>query len=149
MFDYAVSKTASLYVGLYRGHSTDEDYELCLTSMFDFEKGQRSHPDGIAAVLVNDPDVPPVPASWRKRMAKFNESVEARTYLLSIVTPSPIIRGILTAINWISPPKRGHHNVAHETFEQAYDWVEKQRGKPQPELRELYRSVRAAARRSG
>jgi hypothetical protein len=145
MFDYATSPEQSLYVGLYRGHSTDADYELCVGTMFEFEKEQRSHPEGVAFVLVSDPDVPPVPASWRKRMAAFNDSVQASPYLLSIVTPSPTIRGILTAINWISPPKRGHEHVSHATFEQARDWLEQRRGRPLLELRELYRKVRAVA----
>ncbi len=144
MYEYASSADASLYVGVYSGTTTDEDYEDCVTSMSAFEKAQRGHALGIAAILVSDPDVPPVPAGWRKRMAAFNESVQASSYLLAIVTPSPIIRGILTAINWLAPPKAGQKRVAHETLAQGSSWIEKQRGRSEPEIAELYRKARGA-----
>jgi hypothetical protein len=151
MFEYEVSQGSSLYVGVYSGDVSDADYERCVSSMYAFEREQRSHPRGIAAILVNDAGVPPVPASWRKRMADFNDSVQATPYLLSIVTPSTVIRGILTAINWLSPSRKDHERVAHETFTQASAWIEKRRGVAQPELAPLYAAARAKlpARKAG
>ena len=151
MFDYAFCRQSSIYVGIYSGNTGDEDYERCVSSMYAFEAEQRNHPEGIVAVLVSDPGIPPVPPSWRKRMAEFNQSVQASPYLLSIVTPSAVIRGILTAINWLSPPRKGHERVAHETFAQACDWVDRHRGQPQPRLRELHQAARAKlpSRRAG
>lgn len=143
LFEYATSKDTGLYVGIYSGDVRDEDYARCVNSMTEFERTIRSQPGSLAAVLVTDPGVEAVPASWRKRMAQFNNSVQAQQYLLAIVTPSSVVRGILTAINWLSPAKQGHVRRAHETFADACTWVEKLRGRSEPQLDELYRATRA------
>jgi len=138
-----MGKETGLYVGIYTGTVSDDDYALCLSSMTEFERTTRGLPEGIAAILVTDPGVEAVPPSWRKRMASFNDSVQASRYMLSIVTPSSVVRGILTAINWLSPPRQGHQRKAHESFAEACTWIEKSRGRPQLQLDELYRSARA------
>jgi hypothetical protein len=142
LYDYVTSKDTGLYVGIYTGDVSDEDYARCVNSMTEFERTVRTQPGGLAAVLVTDPGVEAVPASWRKRMAHFNNSVQAQHYLLAIVTPSSVVRGILTAINWLSPAKQGHARKAHETFADACSWIEKHRGRAEPQLDELYRATR-------
>lgn len=151
LFEYATSKDTGLYVGIYTGDVGDDDYARCVTSMTEFERAIRSQPHGFAAILVTDPGVEAVPASWRKRMAHFNNSVQAQQYLLAIVTPSSVVRGILTAINWLSPTKQGHQRKAHETLADAWVWIEKQRGRSEPQVDELYRAARAkvAVRQTG
>ncbi len=143
MFEYATSKDTGLYVGIYSGDVRDEDYARCVNSMTEFERTIRRHPEGLAAILITDPGVEAVPASWRKRMAQFNDSVQAKQYLLAIVTPSSVVRGILTAINWLSLAKQGHARKAYETFADACGWIEKTRGRSEPQLDELYRAARA------
>lgn len=143
LFAYASSKSTGLYVGIYTGDVSDDDYARCVNSMTEFELELRRQLQGIAAILVTDPGVEAVPASWRKRMAEFNHNVRCHEYLLAIVTPSSVVRGILTAINWLSPAKQGHIRRAHETFADACAWIEKQRGHSEPHLDELYRAARA------
>jgi len=143
LYAYAVAKETGLYVGIYTGDIKDDDYARCVSSMTEFEREVRNLPDGFAAILVTDPGVEAVPASWRKRMAQFNDSVQARQYLLAIVTPSSVVRGILTAINWLSPARPGHVRKAHETFGEGQAWLEKHRGRPLPQLIELYGLARA------
>lgn len=143
MFEYATAKDTGLYVGIYSGDVRDEDYARCVNSMTEFERVIRSQPHGFAAILITDPGVEAVPASWRKRMAHFNNSVQTQQYLLAIVTPSSVVRGILTAINWLSPAKQGHVRRAYETFADACVWVEKHRGRAEPQLDELHRAARA------
>lgn len=143
MYEYASSKEPGLYIGIYTGDVSDDDYARCVNSMTEFERTIRSQPGSLAAVLITDPGVEAVPASWRKRMAHFNNSVQAQQYLLAIVTPSSVVRGILTAINWLSPAKPGHVRKAHETFADACAWIEKQRGRPEPQLDALHRTTRA------
>ena len=143
MFSYAMAKEKGLYVGIYTGAVGDEDYAQCLSSMTEFERAVRGLPDGLVAILVTDPGVEAVPPAWRKRMASFNDNVQASRFLLSIVTPSSLIRGILTAINWLSPARQGHQRKAHETFAEACAWIEKIHGRPQPQLAELYHAARS------
>ena len=143
MFSYAMAKEKGLYVGIYTGVVGDEDYAQCLSSMTEFERAVRGQPDGLVAILVTDPGVEAVPPAWRKRMASFNDNVQASRFLLSIVTPSSLIRGILTAINWLSPARQGHQRKAHETFDEARTWIEKTHGRPQPQLVELYHAARS------
>ena len=143
MYAYAMAKETGLYVGIYTGAVSDDDYAQCLNSMIEFEREVRRHPDGLSAVLVTDPGVEAVPPSWRKRMAAFNDSVQAPRYLLAIVTPSSVVRGILTAINWLSPARVGHQRRAHESFADACNWIEKAHGRPQPQLDELQRAARS------
>jgi hypothetical protein len=147
MFGCAMDKPQGLYVGVYSGSDViDADYERCLASMQELDGAGTGLQQGILAVLVTDPECPRVPPAWRKRMAEFNDAVKARIYCLALVTTSPLIRGVLTAINWLSPPKAGHQLVAHATFELARRWGETVRGAPLPRLTELLAEARRRSR---
>jgi hypothetical protein len=147
MFGFAMDKPQGLYVGVYSGSEVpDGDYERCLASMQELDVAGVGLQQGILAVLVTDPDCPRVPPAWRKRMAEFNNDVKSRLYCLALVTTSPLIRGVLTAINWLSPPKAGHQLVAQATFEQARRWSETVRGVPLPRLNDLLSEARRRSR---
>ncbi len=64
------------------------------------------------------------PASRRKISALLNEYRDsARRYTLAyaLVTPSPTVRGILTALFWMSPPP--YPNKVFGTTEKAVGWL--------------------------
>jgi hypothetical protein len=144
MFSYAMNKSQGLYVGLYSGNTNeDADYERCLTSMEELDAATKGLPQGLLAVLVTDPGTPGVPPAWRRRMADFNRNVKSSPYFMSIVTMSMVLRGALTLINWLAPPKEGHALVAHADFEQACQWAESVRGTHLPLLSSLLAEARA------
>jgi len=150
MFTYAMDKSLGLYVGLYSGDANaDADYQRCLTSMKELDDAGTALPQGVLAVLVNDPETPGVPPAWRRRMAEFNKAARSLPYSLAIVTTSTMLRGTLTMINWLSPPKKGQTLVAHATFEQACQWAVSLRGQPLPELPRLMDEARRQSAAQG
>jgi hypothetical protein len=146
MFSYQMNKSHGLYVGVYSGDAiADADYERCITSMQELDAAAAQQPQGLLAVLVTDPGTPGVPPAWRKRMADFNRGVKSRPYFLALVTTSMVLRGALTMINWLSPPRPGQALTAHATFDEACRWAESMRGQPLPRLPDLMTAVRRQA----
>lgn len=97
-----------------------------------------------AAVLIVDSGVPPPSSAWRRRIADASARLESRP-VFALVTSSPLIRGVVTAINWIRPPSYPHAVVA--TPEEAFAWAEQQLGRPLPLARLLSEVATAAGSR--
>jgi len=53
-------------------------------------------------VLVTQPDTPAPPAAWRKRSGETAKQAQAPT-LFCLVTSSAVLRGVMTAVQWLSP----------------------------------------------
>jgi hypothetical protein len=130
-------------VWLFTGSTnTDEDYQAYVDNIEALKpkmKG-REHP---AAILVADPGNPVPNASWRRKIAAASSSFEA-TPLFALVSSSPVVRGIATAINWIRPPPYEAAVFAH--FDEAVAWIESKRGQKQPVFDRLLAEARAIAR---
>ena len=53
-------------------------------------------------ILVTLPGTPAPDADWRKRYAEHARTAKCRNLFMALVTESPIQRGIITAIRWLS-----------------------------------------------
>jgi hypothetical protein len=97
----------------------------------------------VGFVLVLDPGAPQLDANWRKRFAEQRRDMKSPRVYISIVTQSPVLRGVLTAINWVSPDPPHVESLNHNTFLEGAAWIEKQRGERLPSLRRLHAAARA------
>jgi hypothetical protein len=63
------------------------------------------------------------------------------------VTDSAIMRGVLTAMSWISPEPARITSVTHATFEESAAWVEREQGTSTTLLRTLLDRANASTRK--
>jgi hypothetical protein len=138
MYSFAFDKTAGLMVGVLRTKpyfNEDEDYAILLDSIARNE-GTTRPGDPFKFILVIEPDVPMPNATWRRRFAK-SRGKNPFPYLFVTVTPSHLLRGVLTMINWVSPPSSGSGTVAVASFDEAVAWLEEKTGRKIPIVKRL------------
>ena len=98
----------------------------------------KKHSDALAAlfqrrtkfVLLSDASLSPIPTATQRKFAAERIS-ELRhdwsTYCMGMafVSPSALVRGVMTAINWASPPPFPQRMFA--SVDQAEDWLRARR----------------------
>jgi len=93
-----------------------------------------------AAMLVLDPGTPLPNARWRKEIAEVSADLRP-PMLLAIVNDSSLVRGTVTAMNWLRPPP--FETGIFATFADAVGWIEAERGVKLPLLESLLVEARA------
>jgi hypothetical protein len=123
--------------------NTDDDYQRYLDSI---ERLMRACPAGVrpAGIQVIEPESPPPGAAWRKRIAESTRTLPRDDAVYCMVTERTVIRGVLTAINWMRRPNYAF--AVRSTFEEAVAWVEAERGHPGRSYERLLAAARAEAR---
>ena len=147
MLGLATDLPEALCVWVFTGpHNSDADFEQYLASIRRLDEACRGR-ELPAGILVADPGNPPPNATWRRRIADETRSLATRP-LFAMVTTSLVLRGVVTAINWIRPPP--YEFATFERFDDALAWVEARRGRKlaigQRLLAEARASVGAASR---
>lgn len=139
MYSFAYDKSAGLLVGILKVKpyfQEDEDYAILLDSISRSESSSKPG-EPFKFILVIEPDVPMPNATWRRKFAKSREKT-LNPFLFVTVTPSQLLRGVLTMINWVSPPTTGSATIATATFTEALTWLEEKSKKKLPTARALF-----------
>lgn len=148
MYSYAFEKGTSLMVGILSTKpywSEDEDYAILLDSIARNQNSGRPG-DPFKFVLVVDENLPMPNAMWRRQFAK-SRSKSFFPFLFVTVTPSPLLRGVMTMINWVSPPPGGSATNSVATFDEAVAWLEEKTGRKLPLTKKLHEEAKGALRR--
>jgi hypothetical protein len=105
MYASALDPACALLVGRFFGPSnTDDDFARYIKSILDADTIGLTRPGGVAVLLVERGN--PMPnAYWRRRIADETAHIQSKDALFVLCTADPLIRGVLTAINWIRPPR--------------------------------------------
>ena len=83
----------------------------------------------------------PMPnAKWRKKFAESSMAIKSKP-ILAFVSTSPVMRGIVTAVNWIRPAPFEFEILS--TFDRGVAFLEDRRGAPLPRLGEMFGECRA------
>ena len=139
MYASSADESTGLLVGVYRGTVLrDEDYELAIGSILACDANAVKRGLVSTAVMVTDADTPPPPPIWRQRMALANNRMCAERYYFAFVSPKMLIRGVFTAVMWLTRGRSGHHLMAFGDLGQASAWVQAQAGHTPIEIRRLY-----------
>lgn len=141
MYFYAEDTAAAAIVIIHRGVSSDADqqgYVDAITAM-----NERYGVNGTPIfILINDVDGQPPDAKWRKRIADVTRESSPHA-LVAFVSESPLMRGIVTAINWIRPSP--YKFTVERDVEQAIIWIERARPQVRAVVERLYGQARKAA----
>jgi hypothetical protein len=119
--------------------NSDADFEKYLASIRRLDAACKGR-DLPAGILVAEPGNPPPNAAWRLRMAEETRRLESRP-LFALVSRSLLIRGVVTAINWIRPP--AYDFAAFDAFDAAVAWIESRRGRKITIAKKLLAEARA------
>lgn len=144
MYGARIDSVGGVVVGLFSGATNDDDdYQRYVDSLL--EADQKA-PAGIASivVLVVDRENPAPSAQWRRRIADATGRVRSQDVLFVLCAESPIIRGVVTAINWMRPPKYDVKVVASADAMLAA--VAERRAEAEEVARRMLAELRVAAR---
>jgi hypothetical protein len=143
MYSYAFDKGISLMVGVLSTKpywNEDEDYAILLDSVTRTQNTGRPG-DPFKFILVIDANVPIPNATWRRRFAK-SRTRSFFPFLFATVTPSHLLRGVMTMINWVTPPPGGSATNSVATFDEAVAWLEERTGRKIPLARKLFEEAK-------
>lgn len=143
MYDDVLDEAEAVYVCRFRagrGSNVDSDYGAHIAGLSSAVQRTESHPDRLLVVIIQDPGYPAPNAGWRKKIAQMTGADNFKP-IVAFVTANPVIRGVLTAIAWISKPK--YEQKIHARLSEALDWLEGKRGRSVSRLRELAREIGA------
>lgn len=144
MYANAIDEGSGALVGLFCGPDiSTEQYELSLSEMHraDLLAAARGVPFAYVAIVENDVQRPP--AVWRKRFSDANHSVRSERFYFVMFTSSMLMRGVFTAVKWITPVRAGQHYGVVAYVPEAQRWLEREGAAP-PDLSLLETQARKA-----
>jgi hypothetical protein len=114
-------------------HAEDEWGQL-IEAIRELDKNGAA--DGLETLLVavTTPETPRPDATWRRRFAELKLELRARRRYTALITTSLLLRGAMTAINWIVPQSKRGEVAVFGTFGEAVEWSVEQRGRQAPAL---------------
>jgi hypothetical protein len=104
-----VSRDPSMHVlvALSSGTHDDAEFERIMSEVSDLDRMGSEQQHAIAFVLLLKQGDEPPNAHWRRRLADHRAGLRSPRVFASIVTESALVRGVLTAVNWIAPVPPG------------------------------------------
>lgn len=139
MVSLAYDLATHVLVGYVGGQATAAENEVLMAEIDKLDRNGRHRGKTVAMLLVLGPDAQAPNAHWR-RLAEQRKALVAPVYI-SVVTTSAVLRGVLTAMNWMFTPPSHVKTQHHATFEEGAAWIELSQGTPQATLRRLYKEV--------
>jgi hypothetical protein len=150
MYTFCRDDAMGAMVGVYSGTSnTEADWVRSIESFELADERALMMGVPLVCILVADRETPGPPAIWRKRMAVGQESIRAPLYYFAFVAPNAFIRGVYTAINWMTKSPSGHRSIAVPTFANAATWIRKNAAQAYPTLEALHDEARSATASCG
>ena len=111
----------NIYVITFLEVMTDPEYKEHLrafTAIFDAT--------GPLALVFDGTNARGQPASQRRMMAEWikanRATLQSKCVALALITPNPLVRGLVTAIFWVSPPPVEH--AFFSSLQEGVSWAE-------------------------
>jgi hypothetical protein len=146
MYTYGQDAQRGLLVSLHTGRNANlsADFALFREVFLGFARDAHAIVEPLVHVVVVENAYPPISARWRLFIASVVNEANPRGLLTALVTTSPLVRGVMTVVQWFVPSPIGRAASPHANFEQAARWIEKNRGEPlYPELGKLLDDARS------
>jgi hypothetical protein len=149
MYASQVDNDSGLLVGLFAGHhQADADFDRVSESLNAADRNATARSLTLIFVLVVDREAEQPSPSRRRAMAENNKRLTAARYLFAFVTPNTVLRGILTAVRWLTGERTGHEVESFASPPEAFEWVRRMTGQAYPQLEALYDRARKSTLRS-
>jgi hypothetical protein len=141
MYRSAADYSSACLVGVHSGVRSDAaDFQASVDS-FSALNEHGMGPLGFIMLVVDEGDhIPPAP--FRRQFAELRK--RGRPHRLAFISQSAIARGVITAIDWLQPPRADQQVKAWTTVSEGVEWLELEHGAPLSALMALYASARRA-----
>lgn len=147
MFTFAYCRDSLMLVLLFTGEdSTDTEHERMIEAWRRLYEDAAAKP-AIGVVVVARGHAPPN-ARWRRRIAEVQRRSRGPRRV-AVVTTNPLIRAVITAVEWLAPPGPKQHTAAFATFDDAVRTLEAREGRSLDRLRALFADARKGAGLTG
>jgi hypothetical protein len=141
MVNLAYDPALHVLVVYVAGAQDASDHEKVIGGIARLDRDGRDHERKVALMLVLGPATQPPNAHWRRRYAEQRKALVAPRAFISVVTESALLRGVMTAMNWVSPDPPHVKSMHHATFLESAGWIEQSQGTPFASLRRLFDEV--------
>jgi hypothetical protein len=140
MFTYAFDPQTGSVVCLFSGDRNDDADFMRYLAAIDHLDAAAAGRDDCVVVTVVDAGNPPPDAKWRQKIGERSKTLRTKA-IAALVSSSPVIRGVMTVLNWLAP-ERFREQAVVSTFDEALAWIEARR----PGRRALLRGLLGDAR---
>lgn len=131
----------ALLVAVWSGTSnTDADYDAVIADLGASTLAGAKLSQPAVQLMFAHPENPTPTATQRQRLVNAVRESTGGKQFFAMVTPSILMRGVVTAVAWFAPPT--HKASAHATLEEALAWVEEQRPGTSAGLRDMAARLR-------
>lgn len=140
MFTYAFDPPSGSVVCLFSGETNDDADFVRYLAAIDFLDETAAGRDDCVVITLVEAGNPPPNAKWRQKIGERSKTLRTKA-IATLVSSSPVIRGVMTVLNWLAPDRFREQGVV-STFDEALAWIEERR----PGRKALLRSLLADAR---
>lgn len=144
MIELAYNPSLHLLCARVSGGQVAAENERLIAAVAELDRGGQADNRAVAFLLDLAPDAEAPDAYWRRRFAEQRKASAAPRVFNGIVTTSRLLRGVLTAMNWISPEAPHVTSVHHAKWEEAAAWIELVQGTPIAATRKLFGCLASA-----
>jgi hypothetical protein len=137
MINLTYEATRNVLVAFVAGSMDNASNERLYAAVDSLDRGGKERNEPVALVIYLNADAEPLNAHWRKRFADQRKNMAAPRAFISVITQSAVLRGVMTAMNWINQPPAHIKSQNHATFEESAAWIELCQGAPRAVLRRL------------
>jgi hypothetical protein len=138
MIELAYNPSLHLLCARASGGQVADDNEKLIAAIARLDRDGQVDRQAVAFLLDLAPNVEAPDAYWRRRFAEQRKASAAPRVFNAIVTTSRLLRGVLTAMNWVSPEAAHVKSIHHATWEEAAAWIELVQGTPIAATRSLF-----------
>jgi hypothetical protein len=147
MYVHAVDEISAVLLGAYLGPNQGDDVDAYADSFTRVDALAHAQGRGALIVVVPEPSYPSPNSSDRKRFAALKDSCKAAPTLFILVTQSPLLRGVITAVSWLSPQDGRFRSFSCGSFAEATLVGEKYRVSCGDALKRMHEQLRLGRRR--
>jgi hypothetical protein len=143
MYVHAIDEANAILLGIFTGEKKPEDIERHAEAWRRADALAYAQGRGALFVILPDAGYPTPNSRERRRFADLESACLSAPSLLILVTQSPLLRGILTAVSWIYPRNARWRSVACESFADALLQAEDYRSTASAPLKAMASRLRA------
>jgi hypothetical protein len=141
MIEIAYEPSSHLLCSIAAGVRSSADNEQLFAAIDELDRHGVVHQHSVAVALELAHGSEPLDAYWRRRFAVQRQGMKAPRAFHAVITTSKVLRGVLTAINWIGPTPPHVKSVHHGTRQEAAAWLEIVHGAPVDETLDLFARI--------
>jgi hypothetical protein len=142
MYVHAIDESSATLLGIFTGAKEPDDIERNAHSMQRVDRIAQAQGRGALFVVVPDPEYAMPTSRDRQRFADIKDSCRATPSLFILVTRSALLRGVITAVSWLSPSDERYRMTACESFAAVLARAGQYRSESPGSLRRMERELR-------